>query len=171
MAANRKYPDWAREAIGDLCNDQRKTAGEAARLLAAGYNGHEPLTIGEDYIRSLARDDRRKRVPPLDERPLGEAIDTLARRTLTVVATEITRLQAKNGPLDADQILKLARTIKELHPLAQAKTQGPTDDGPDKPTPAWAQGILGTPEDPNPGATPNQPRPLTDRSIAAVHAA
>lgn len=170
MAANRKYPDWAREAIGDLCNDQGKSAGEATRLLAAGYDGHDPLTIGQDYVRSLARDDRRKRIPPLDEKPLGEAIDTLARRTLSVVATEITRLQQGRGALDADQILKLARTIKELHPLAQAKSPTPDPQGAEQPKPAWLQGIGSMPAD-DTGTPMHNPTPIpSDRSIATAAA-
>jgi hypothetical protein len=141
MGAPRKYPDWVYEEIGRLSNDEHKTGPEIARIFAAGVDGHEPLTLVEDYIREIARNERRKRIPPLDDQPLGEAIDTLARRTLGVVATEITRLQAKNGALDADQILKLAKTIKELHPLAQAKSPVVENAGTENKPPPWLRGL------------------------------
>lgn len=164
MASPRKYPDWVYDAIGRLCNEENKTGREVAGLLAAGWEDHEPVTLREDYVRELARNDRRKRIPGLDDQPLGEAIDTLARRTLLVVATEITRLQAKTGPLDADQILKLARTIKELHPLAQTKQPEPTTPGQPTPSPTWAQGLL---TDPHTQPAAKQEHPPTDGSVAS----
>jgi hypothetical protein len=165
MAAPRKYTDEQRAALCRLINDDGLSVPAAVERLAAGIDGLAPLTISCDYARQLAREDRAARgIAKLEEQPLGDAIDTLARRTLIVVSGEIARLQAQDGPLDGDQILKLARTIKELHPLAKNAASGDEPEDARPPQPPWVSALDGIEDQPQ--APPNAHGRTTPLRIA-----
>lgn len=130
MAAPRKYSDDYRQAIHQLVNEQDRPATQAAALIARGHSDLEPLTIPVETVRLIARQQR----GDLTDQPKSEQLRTLVAGMVRLYDTEITRLQAEQGPLDADAALKVTQGIKTLEPFLTDKPAG-KDEKP--------QGLLG----------------------------
>ncbi len=137
MAATRKYTDEQRDALCRLVNDTGISVPKAVQALAAGHEELPPMQISEDYARQLAREDRIARGINVKDLPLTEAMDTIARQALELANRELARLHGTNGALDADHFLKIARSLRELQPLAQASSQEKAKDHDTGSTPAW----------------------------------
>lgn len=135
MAAPRKYDDKYRETVLRLVIDEHRTIAEAVRLIAAGHQELEPLNLSPktagDWVKAAQREDR----PDLSTAELPQILDTAARGLFEVVITDIYRQKNAKGKADPEELLTLAKTLKELQPLASLKPRTGKDETP--------QGLLG----------------------------
>lgn len=137
MAAPRKYSDEQRAALCVLVNDEGHTPAQAVELLANGFEDIPPASIPEDYARQIVRQDRQRRGPSLNGRPLPEALDVLARQAFRLANRELAHMHARQGNLDADAFLKIARALKELQPLALTRPPDPDKASSKADEPTW----------------------------------
>lgn len=123
MAAPRKYADEYRETIITLVQDDGLTIADACRRLAQGHNGLEPINLPEktagQWIQAAERDPR----PDLTTLALPDILNTTARGLFDLVNADIYRMKRQKGQSDPETLLTLARTLKELQPLASHKPQ------------------------------------------------
>jgi uncharacterized sporulation protein YeaH/YhbH (DUF444 family) len=113
MAAPRKYDDHTRKRILELHVHERRSASETAKILERDGT---PISIHS--VREIAKQERRT---DITNRPKAEQLASLLAGLVTATNSEIARINAKNQDVDGDQLLKLARTIREIEPLLTDK--------------------------------------------------
>jgi hypothetical protein len=153
MAAPKKYGDDLRAAVHELINENGRAATELEPILRErGFNQIPPI----DTMRDWARASRHT----LTDRPKAQQLSHLLAGLVKATDAEITRVQAEPGNDTADQLLKLARTIREIEPLLADK---PAEKN------AKPSGLLGNlgHQDETPGAKPTKPATSAVRSLVA----
>jgi hypothetical protein len=116
MAAPRKYDDTTRRRILELHVHERRSAGETAEILTRAGT---PISVHS--VRQIAKDEKRQ---DLTERPKAQQLAALLAGLVQATNAEISRINGKNEPTDGDQLLKLARTIREIEPLLTDTPKG-----------------------------------------------
>lgn len=125
MAAPRKYTDQQREAIRRLVQEEGHSYAKAAELCANGVYDLEPFAPSKATIAEIINgSEKPSKIAALQ---LDVAFDQLARGAMSLIETEIERLKNTEGALDTDAMLKMARSLRELQPLA--KPQAPNPNG------------------------------------------
>lgn len=134
MAAPKKYGDDVRAAVHELINEQGRAATEIAPILQArGLHPIPPL----DTMRDWARASRHT----ITDKSKPQQLKELTGLAVTVIHAGFSRIQAENAESDADEILKLVRSLRELEPLL---TDKPASRGQDKP-PTTLGGLTSVP--------------------------
>jgi hypothetical protein len=126
MAVGRKFTDEQRSLIVRLYTVEHRTQADIQKLCAQGIYGLEAFSISKAGLSELLRNERVNTSQAIQELSLADAFDRLARKALSIGDRELERINAKQGPVDADHFLKLTRALRELQPLAkpQANNQG-----------------------------------------------
>jgi hypothetical protein len=153
MAAPRKWSDAIRADIHQLVNEDGRPATQIAPLLKA--KGHAEIPSLET-IRDIARATRHD----ITDKPKHEQLRSLLAGLVKATDAEITRVQAESGDDAPDQLLKLARTIREIEPLLTDTPKGKRDDKPQ----SLLQGLDGGA---NTQHTAKQQAQATPRSLSA----
>lgn len=120
MSAPRKYGDDIRQAIHQLVNTEGRPATEAYRMLALRFA--EVPNI--DRLRDIAREERKAHRPVLAHQPKEQQLAHLLAGIVNAVDRALEQLQKHDQP-DADELLKLARTIREVEPMLKANPSRP----------------------------------------------
>lgn len=141
MAAPKKYGDDLRAAVHELINEDGRAATEITPLLTArGFKQIPPIDTMRDWARASRHTITDKSKPAQLKELTGLAV--------TVIHAGFTRIQAENADSDADEILKLVRSLRELEPLL---TDTPKGKGEQKPA-SLLEGLhsVATPREPHP---------------------
>ena len=125
MAAPRKYDDEQRAAILEL-----RAAGcsinQIIERCSQGIRNLAPFTPGKATVSEIVNGaDKPSEIANLE---LADAFDQLARGAMGLVEREIDRLKRSDGALDADAMLKMAKALREIQPLAKPNTNGHDDN-------------------------------------------
>jgi hypothetical protein len=117
MAAPKKYGDDLRAAVHELINEDGRAATEIAPILKArGFNQIPPI----DTMRDWARASRHT----ITDKSKPQQLKELTGLAVTVIHAGFSRIQAENADSDADEILKLVRSLRELEPLLTDTPKG-----------------------------------------------
>ena len=159
MAAPRTYNDQQREAINELANEQGLPLRQVQANLAAGYKDLEPFKPSTATLASIAREFQPR---AKDEEEPAAIADQLARETLALIGEKLKRVKKDPDSFDADDMLKIVRTLVEAKGLAQSgKKKGQDTE---------KQGLLGSLTGPEARDTANvthiPSRPVSTRAAS-----
>lgn len=153
MAAPNTYNDQQREAMIELAGRQGLTLRRTQAILEGGYENLEPFKPSTATI-AAARDQAKPQIA--DQEPAA-AIDQLARRTFGTIDKYVAAIEKNPENFDADDALKVIRTLVEAKALIQPKRNNTEDKG---------NGTLGHLSSvPTPGATSKRTEPVPARSL------
>lgn len=139
MAAPRIFNDDTRDDIYRLNVEDGLTAVQIHDRLSAGP-GETPSL---QRIREILREEKRARGTAIEDMGKAEQLASLTNGLVKVADAEITRLLRAKGEIDADQLLKLANTVKTLEPLLKPE---PSKQRADKPV-SFLEVLPGTTND------------------------
>lgn len=125
MAAPSTYTPEQKQAMADLTLTEGKTIRQAQATLAAGYKNLEPCTPSLQTIADEKKKAELAQTPEIPDQEPAALVDTLARRSLALIGKHLTLIERKPDTFDADDMLKIVRTLVEARTLAQpAKGKG-----------------------------------------------
>jgi hypothetical protein len=155
MAAPSTYTPEQKAAMAELTLDEGMTIRQAQATLAAGYRD---IPLCKPSLQTIADEKNKAQLARTPEIPADEPtalVDGLARRSLALIGKQLALIEKKPDTFDADDMLKIVRTLVEAKSLAQPAR----NKGKDKPA-SLLQGLHSVPghtEDPNaavPASTP-----------------
>jgi hypothetical protein len=111
--------------MAELTLDEGMTIRQAQATLEAGYKNVPPCKPSLQTIADKKKKAELARTPEIPSEEPAALVDGLARRSLALIGKQLALIERKPDTFDADDMLKIVRTLVEAKSLAQpARNKG-----------------------------------------------